>query len=110
MGQLLVAMPRTKYQGAFSSKDAHCSQLIGGSSSDDQMIATQMATRLSTKLGQAVFVSCELSTTDSSSVSSSSDEGWITGLDRDMISQRAAALAEKKVWQLLQEHKQETKS
>ena len=98
MGQFLVAMPRTKYQGAFSSdRDASSSLLIGSASSEDQMLASQMACRLTQKTGKAVFISCQLST---------GEDEWVAGLDREMISHRAAALAEKEIWRILQEHNQ----
>ena len=63
MGQLVVAMPRTSYKGAFGTNDreASCSQLIGSVSNEDQMLGNQMASRLSTKSGMAIFVSCQLS-------------------------------------------------
>ena len=96
MGPLLVAMPRTNYKGAFGGGgDVPCSQLIGTADSDDQMLATQMASRLSMRSGKAVFVSCQLS---------SGGDDWTAGLDREQISHRAAALAEREVWRILREH------
>ena len=56
MGQLTVAMPRTNYRGmSNNNKDASTSQIIGGANSDDNMLAAQMASRLSTKSNKAVF-------------------------------------------------------
>jgi hypothetical protein len=102
MGQLVAAMPRTKYQGAFSggSIEASCSQLVGGDS-DDQVLASQIASRLSRRLGRPVFVSCQLHNTES--------QEWMTGLDRDTITQHAAALAERKIWLLLNKEFEDTK-
>jgi Proteasome assembly chaperone 4 len=105
MGQVLVSMPRTHYKGAFGtgSKEPSCSQIIGSASSDDQMLASQMASRLTARSGKAVFVSCQLS---SSADNYSGGGSWTEGMDSDVISHRAAALAEKKVWNILQEHNQ----
>lgn len=95
MGQLVVAMPRTNYKGAFAtgSKEASCSQLVGSASSEDQMLANQMASRLSSRSGMAIYVSCQLSF-----IASRED-----GPEADMLSQRAAGLAEKHVWKILQD-------
>mmetsp|Transcript_24934 Transcript_24934/g.54689 ORF Transcript_24934/g.54689 Transcript_24934/m.54689 type:complete len:229 (-) Transcript_24934:469-1155(-) len=110
MGQLVVAMPRTNYKGAFSStssKEASCSQLVGSASSEDQMLANQMASRLSSRSGMAIYVSCQLSS--SSSVVGAGGGGALDsgsdGPEADMLSQRAAALAEKEVWRILQEER-----
>ncbi|KAL3904341.1 MAG: hypothetical protein SGARI_004967 [Bacillariaceae sp.] len=114
MGQVLVAMPRTHYKGAFGgihNKEASCSMLVGSASSEDQMLATQMASRLSTRTGMAIYVSCQLSMASGESTTTASAGGgvkeWSTGLDSDMISQRAAALAEKEIWRILQEQQQQ---
>ncbi len=103
MGQVVVSMPRTSYKGAFGtgSKEPSCSQIIGSASSDDQMLASQMASRLTTRSGLAVFVSCQLSSSSSGDVDGS---GWAGGIDSEMMSHRAAAVAEKEVWKILQEH------
>jgi hypothetical protein len=70
MGPLVLAMPRTKYQGMEKTRrEPACSSLIG-SSDDDQLLAYQMASRLSLQLGMAILVSCQLSTTSPSLVSS----------------------------------------
>jgi len=102
MGQLVVAMPRTNYKGAFAtgSKEASCSQLVGSASSEDQMLANQMASRLSLRSGMAIYVSCQLSST-STNIDSSSN-----GLDSEFISHRAAAVAENEIWRILQQHQQ----
>lgn len=88
-GHCTVVMPRaTSYKGAFSAgpKDLPCSTIIGGGSTDAQMLATQMASRLSAKLSMAVFVSCQLT----NEISSHSDES-------SSIPPLAAAAAEKEV-------------
>lgn len=111
MGQLTVAMPRTNYKGAFGTgaKEASCSQLIGCSSSEDQMLAHQMASRLSTRSGMAIYVSCQLSSSaGGNNVTGFDPDGWDSGLDSEMISHRAASLAEKEVWRILQNHQQQT--
>mmetsp|Transcript_33475 Transcript_33475/g.37348 ORF Transcript_33475/g.37348 Transcript_33475/m.37348 type:complete len:234 (+) Transcript_33475:75-776(+) len=104
MGQLVVAMPRTNYKGAFAtgSKEASCSQLIGSASSEDQMLANQMASRLSLRSGMAIFVSCQLSCTTTSSATINNMESD-TGLDFEFLTHRAAALTENEVWRILQE-------
>jgi hypothetical protein len=95
MGQLTVAFPRTKYQGAFSGTgESSCSTLTGGHS-DDQVLGWQMASRLSQKLGYPIFVSCALFASD--------PPEWMAGLDKATATQRAAALAERKVRQILKE-------
>ena len=98
MGQLVVAMPRTNYKGAFAtgSKEASCSQLVGSASSEDQMLANQMASRLSLRSGMAIYVSCQLSST-STNIDSSD------GLDSEFLSHRAAAVAENEIWRILQQ-------
>jgi Proteasome assembly chaperone 4 len=96
MGTFIVAMPRTKYQGAFSA-EAPTSKLISGSDDiQSEMIASQMAERLSQRLKMAVFVSCSLENTPS-----------ITGCDgvmeKQMLRSRAGGLAEREVGRLLEE-------
>ncbi len=96
MGPMVVAMPRTKYQGAFSSdatSGTSCSQLVGGDSCDDQMILHQMASRLSHKLNMPIFVSGDLS----SHTHAVLGEELLSGLDPSVVAQRAAALAEREV-------------
>jgi hypothetical protein len=98
MGQMTVAFPRTKYQGAFSGTgESSCSTLIGGDS-EDQVLGWQMASRLSQKLGYPIFVSCALFASD--------PPEWMAGLDKATATQRAAALAERKVCQILKERAQ----
>lgn len=101
-GQVVVAMPRTSYKGAFGtgSKEASCSHIIGSANSDDQMLASQMASRLSTRSSMAVFVSCQLS-----SINNGPDE-WSEGLDSEMLSHLAAAAAEKEIWRILEGRKE----
>jgi hypothetical protein len=119
MGQLLVAMPRIHYKGAFGgvhSKEPACSMLMGSAS--DQTLGTQMASRLSTRTGMAIYVSCQLemsSSGDGPGAGASGggshdglDSSWSTGLDSEIIVQRAAAVAEKEIWRILQEQQQNT--
>jgi hypothetical protein len=115
MGQLVLAMPRTDYKGAFAtgSKEASCSQLVGSSSSEDQMLTNQMASRLSSRSGMAIYVSCQLSSSNTNTGGSSGGPGpdggegfhqFASGMDLEMLSHRAAALAEKEIWKVLQKH------
>jgi hypothetical protein len=116
MGQLVVAMPRTNYKGAFAtgSKEPSCSQLVGSSSSEDQMLANQMASRLSSRSGMAIYVSCQLSATNTNTGGSGGGSGpnggggglnqMSSGMDLEMLSHRAAALAETEIWRILQKH------
>ena len=91
----MVAMPRSNYKGAFSApKDVPTSKLIGDQAEDSEMMARQMASRLSQRLGIPVFVSCSFANTPSS---------FVEGVDEGMVQQRAAALAERQVWQMLKE-------
>jgi Proteasome assembly chaperone 4 len=123
MGPLVLAMPRTSYQGGFGTaitkgtKEPACSSLIGGSD-DDHLLAHQMASRLSLRSGRAIFVSCQLSSPSSLATLSSlglpihnnmisDDDVNFSSLDATtMISQRAAALAEKEIWNILQQQQQ----
>eukprot|EP00531_Pseudo-nitzschia_arenysensis_P013157 CAMPEP_0116139982 /NCGR_PEP_ID=MMETSP0329-20121206/13598_1 /TAXON_ID=697910 /ORGANISM="Pseudo-nitzschia arenysensis, Strain B593" /LENGTH=190 /DNA_ID=CAMNT_0003635053 /DNA_START=1 /DNA_END=570 /DNA_ORIENTATION=- len=103
MGQLVVAMPRTNYKGAFGtgSKEPSCSQLVGSSSSEDQMLANQMASRLSSRSGMAIYVSCQLSSSSVGGPGSNSGGGmdpFSSGVDAEFLSHHAAALAEKEIW------------
>ena len=98
MGQMVVAMPRTKYKGAFAHESS-CSQLVGGQE-EDEIMGGQMATRLSQRLGYPIFVSCSLSSGEGM------DETLFSGLDSSTVAQRAAALAEREVARLLQKNEQ----
>jgi Proteasome assembly chaperone 4 len=103
MGPLVVAMPRTKYRGAFGtgSKEPSCSLIIGGESADDQMLASRIASNLTLRSRMPVFVSCELS----SSSSATDSEDWSAGMDSETVSHIAAAIAEKEIWRILQEQR-----
>lgn len=100
MGPVVVSMPRTNYKGAFGtgSNEPSCSQIIGSASSDDQMLASQMASRLTTRSGLAVFVSCQLSDSKQGFVGG---DGCAAGMDSEVLAHRAAALAEKEVSKIL---------
>ena len=100
MGQLLIAMPPRPFPGggAFTSPAAAAetstSKLIGGDQDDDTMVARQMASRLGQKCHKPVLVSCNLDPTPIQSM----------GLDPELLHARAAALAEQRIWDLIQEH------
>lgn len=96
MGPFMVAMPRNKYQGAFSA-ESPTSKLIGSFEGvPSEMIASQMAERLSQRLNMAVFVSCSLEETPSVT-------GCDGDLERHMLRSRAGALAEGEVVRVLEE-------
>jgi Proteasome assembly chaperone 4 len=115
MGPLVVAMPRTTYRGAFGGGDslakgeASCSTLIGSETSEDPLLSGQMASRLSMKSGRAVLVSCQLQQPSphgapgTMSAMGGDDGDWGAGMDQDMIAYRAAALAEREIWRILQQ-------
>jgi hypothetical protein len=94
MGQFLVSMPPKKFPGALSTNnlETSTSKLIGGD--EDDMVARQMASRLSQKSGKPVLVSCHLDTAHLQSM----------GLDPDLLQARASALAEQRIWKLLQDY------
>lgn len=94
-GNCTVAMPRANsYKGAFAEglreHELPSSQIIGGGSTDSQVLAAQMASRLCSRLSIAVFVSCQL-TTD---IGSQSDES-------SSLAPLAAAAAEKEISRLV---------
>jgi hypothetical protein len=97
MGPLMVSIPRNKYRGAFSN-ETPSSKLI--SATDDNMeceiIASQMATRLSQQLQMAIFVACSL---DDAAVAP--PMGLDGTMERHMLRRRAAVHAEKRICHLL---------
>jgi Proteasome assembly chaperone 4 len=95
MGSLVVGFPRTKYKG-FGDGEVSCSQLVGGDS-EDQILGWQMAGRLSQQFGYPIFVSCGLFESD--------PPEWMKGLDKGALAQRAAAMAERKVKEILKERR-----
>ena len=120
MGPLVVAMPRTSYRGAVgntscggsSSKEPSTSTLIGSDTTEDSLLASQMSSRLSLKSGRAVLVSCQLLQQQhhqlqlqqemaGMGMGIADDNDWSAGLNHDMISHKAAALAEKEIWRIL---------
>jgi hypothetical protein len=112
MGPLVVAMPRTSYRGAFGDSldargEASCSTLIGSETSEDPLLSGQMASRLSMKSGRAVLVSCQLQQpphgAPGTMYSPAADGDWGAGMDQDMMAYRAAALAEREIWRILQQ-------
>ena len=119
MGPLVMAMPRTRYVGAFGgsggTKEPSCSTLIGSEAAEDSLLGSQMASRLSLRSGRAVLVSCQLLQQQQQIQAQQQlqqqlpgmgmgmgDDDWSAGMDHDMISHKAAALAEKEIWKILQ--------
>lgn len=70
------------------------------------MLATQMASRLTTRSGMAVFVSCQLSSPPDPHPVGGIGESLADGIDSEMISYRAAALAEKEIWKIIEGDKE----
>lgn len=120
MGPLVMAMPRTRYVGAFGgsggAKEPSCSTLIGSEAAEDSLLGNQMASRLSLRSGRAVLVSCQLLQQQQQIQMQQmqqqqmpgmsmgiSDDNWSAGMDHDMISHKAAALAEKEIWRILRQ-------
>lgn len=101
MGPMVVAMPRSKYAG--SHDEAPCSQLISSSNDEEMMLGFQMASRLTKKVGWPVFVSSSLESNDASM---NKVEGMEGGFGDSSVSY-AAALAEKKVGQIILKRKVE---
>ena len=120
MGPLVVAMPRTSYRGAFGTAggssgakgEPSTSTLIGSDTTEDSLLANQMSSRLSLKSGRAVLVSCQLLSQQQQvqmqqqqmagmGMGIADDNDWSAGLNHDMISHKAAALAEKEIWRIL---------
>ena len=99
MGSLVVGFPRTQYKGS-GSGEASSSQLLGGDS-EDQILGWQMSGRLSQQLGFPIFVSCALFAAE--------PPHWMAGLDKEAITHRGAAMAERKARQLLKEQLIRTK-
>jgi hypothetical protein len=102
MGPLIVAMPRTKYAGAFceSSGEASTSKLIGTPEEEDEMIGRQMSSRLSQRSGLSVFVSCSFAGAPPAMAAQGVDPAGVGA-----IQHRAAALAEREIGRLLLEAK-----
>lgn len=93
LGPLYVAMPRTQYKGAFhSGNEAPTSKLIGSPKEGEEMLARQMSSRLSHRLGFSILVSCCLANAPSN-----------VGVDENLIQHRAAALAEREIYRILKE-------
>lgn len=92
MGPLIVSLPRTKYQGAFSEDTPSSSKLIPSEDMESELLASHMASRLSQQLQMAVFVSCHFEN-DTSEVGES--------VERYMLRRRAMTLAEERICQIL---------
>ena len=103
MGQVVMAMPRTKYSGAFSdSHESSCTQLVGGLE-NDCLNANAMASRLTQKVGYPIIVSGGLSS------ESEIVESLLAGVDHDTAAQRASALLEREAARILLEHEDSKK-
>jgi hypothetical protein len=99
MGQVVMAMPRTKYSGAFSdSQESSCTQLVGGID-NDCLNANAMASRLSQKVGYPIVVTGGLSS------ESEIMQSLLAGVDHATAAQRATATAEREIGRILLEHK-----
>lgn len=108
MGPLAVAVPprprrRDRSSSSSNNNDASpaFSQLVGGASEEDQMTGCQAACRLSSKTGTPVFVALSLAASSSSSSRPTSLGDGGDASDRNMLAQRAAALAEREVATIL---------
>lgn len=88
MGPLLLAMPRSHYQGAFGSHTP-TTKLIGHDQEDIELLVGKMAARLTQRIPKAVFVSCDL------------EAGNTNGSANQILQQRVAALAEQEVYRIL---------
>lgn len=115
MGPLHIAMPRCKYQGgsAFGGMgEVATSKLVGDDDDTNEVVASQMAARLSKRLQIPVLISCHF---DPSLWYESSGDGT-TGNNQDimpsggrsfflnsMIPQRAAALAERRICEIVKQ-------
>ena len=110
MGNLAVAMPRSKYSGLSSGNQAPCSQMIGGDNEEEVMIGNNMASRLAKKTGLPIFVSCtlgEMSHIRSGAGASGMDESQGNFLgDMGSLAVHAAALAEKKIGNIIMEQQE----
>lgn len=97
MGPVVISMPQIQYRGAFASvaDGASSSKLIGDGNTHNEMIAQQMSSRLSQRLGIAVLVSCTL--IDGAPPLANE------GMDIELINSRAAALTEKEIYRILKE-------
>lgn len=93
MGPLVVAMPRPRYKGSLSiSAEPSTSKLIGYDDEGDEMVARQMSSRLSQRLGIAIFVSCSFTGAPAMATD---------GVDQSIVQHRAAAFAEREVYRIL---------
>ena len=84
----VLAMPRSRYQGAFGSETA-TTTLLGHDQEDMELLAGKMASRLTQRVNKAVFVSRDL-------------EPVTNGSLNQKLQQTAAALAEREIYRVLQ--------
>lgn len=96
MGPFMVAMPRSRYQGAFGTQTP-ISKLVGHEQEDIELLTEKMASRLSQRIQKAVFVSCDL---DPMKLISTTQ-----GNVNHKLQQTVAALAEREVYRILVDNK-----
>lgn len=97
MGPLIMSMPRTTYQGAFSEPTGGgaTTKLVGSAVEEEELYSRQAASRLSAKLQRtAVMVSCSFR---------GGLDAPAVGMDPTLLQHRAAALAEKRVYEILKD-------
>mmetsp|Transcript_18250 Transcript_18250/g.21068 ORF Transcript_18250/g.21068 Transcript_18250/m.21068 type:complete len:185 (+) Transcript_18250:47-601(+) len=92
MGPMVVAFPRIYDRGEVS-----CTSLVGGESEEDLALASSMAARLTTKTGIPIYVSCILQSWQQGQLE------WLAGFDRTQLTQMAAAVAERKIANLIKD-------
>ena len=96
-----MSMPRTSYQGAFSEPTSSGSggattKLVGSAVEEEELYCRQAAGRLAAKLQRvAVICSCSFRGTDAPPAAA--------GMDPALLQHRAAALAEKRVYEILKD-------
>lgn len=94
IGPLITAMPRTRYQGAFSEdSEGSTSKLIGSDNEEEEMLARNMSAKISRKLGIPVMLSCSFDASPATL-----DEG----VDNDSLQHGGISKAERKIIQILQ--------
>jgi len=105
MGPLMVAMPRAFHRGAFSvpsTGETASTKLVGCDDDEgEELLCRQMAGRLSTRLRVPVFCSCHVSSSPSGGTVPPT--GTMDPTTSSWMIPRAAALAEKHIYQLLKD-------
>ena len=101
MGPLMVSMPRRSYQGAFAS-DIPSSKLISVSDLESDLMASQMAERLSQQLQMAILVSCyfdDAQAPKTTAIAFGSD----AAVESHLLRRRAMTIAETEICKLIQQ-------